>query len=183
MRLFVALEVPQPVRERLDAAVGPLRARHPELTWTSVDGWHLTVAFLGQVVAEPEDIAAVLAPVVAAGPTGIQLSLAEAGRFGRRVLWVGVRDQPVGAVAALGAAVQQTLAEADLPVDLKEVRPHLTIARARSRGADVTAPLAAAMPTVQNTWTARELLLVRSVPTGYRRPNRYEPLVRLPMNG
>ncbi len=183
MRLFVALEVADAVRDRLDAAIAPLRSRHPGLAWTSAEGWHLTLAFLGEVVAEPGDIATLLAPVVAAAPAGIRLMLAPAGRFGRRVLWMGVHDEPIGAVAALGAAAQQALAEAHLPVALKEVRPHLTLARARSGGAGVPPPLVAATPSVPAAWTARELLLMRSVPGGQHRPNRYEPLVRLPLGG
>ncbi len=183
MRLFAALEVPAAVRERLDAAVAPLRERHPGLAWSSRDGWHLTVAFLGEVVAPPEDVAAVLAPVAAGAPAMIRLVLVTPGRFGRRVLWVGVRDEPAGAVAALGAAAQQALAEADLPVDFKEVRPHLTIARARRRASDVSATLVAAIPTVEGAWTACELLLMRSVPGGHRRPSRHEPLARLPLGG
>ncbi|MDP8970976.1 MAG: RNA 2',3'-cyclic phosphodiesterase [Actinomycetota bacterium] len=181
MRLFTALEVSESVRETLDAAVAPLRARHPGLAWNSRDGWHLTVAFLGEVVAPLEDIAAVLTPVAAGAPATIRLTLTSAGRFGRRVLWVGVRDEPAGAVAALAAAAQQALAEADLPVDVKEVRPHLTVARARRRGGDVSAPLVAAMPRVEGGWTARELVLMSSTPGGYRRPSRYEPRVRLPL--
>lgn len=181
MRLFTALEVPEAVRELLDAAVAPLRDRHPELTWTSRDGWHLTVAFLGEVTVPSEDVAAVLATVAGAA-TPIRLSLAAPGRFGRRVLWVGVRDEPVGAVTALGAAVQQALADADLPVDRKDVRPHLTIARAGRRRADIMAPLVATIPSVGGAWTARELVLVRSVPGGHRHPNLYETLVRLPLN-
>ncbi len=183
MRLFVALEVPDDVRERLDAAIAPARSRHPKLAWTSAEGWHLTLAFLGEVPAEPSDIAAVLAPVAAAAPAGIRLTLGQAGRFGRRVLWVGVRDEPPGAVAALGAGAQQALADQDLPVDLKEVRPHLTVARGRSGGTGAPASLVAAIPSVQAGWTAREVLLMRSVRVGQRRPNRYEPLLRLPLGG
>ncbi len=183
MRLFVALEVADAVRESLDAAVAPLRSRHPGLAWTSAEGWHLTLSFLGEVAADPGDVAAVLAPVVAAAPPGIRLTLAQPGRFGRRVLWMGISDEPIGAVTALGAAAQQALAEAHLPVDRKEVRPHLTLARARSGGAGIPPPLVAALPSVQADWTARELLLVRSVPGGHRRPNRYESLVRLPLGG
>ncbi|MFN2556931.1 MAG: RNA 2',3'-cyclic phosphodiesterase [Nitriliruptorales bacterium] len=181
MRLFVALEVPEAVRERLDCALAPVRERHAELTWTTAEGWHLTLAFLGEVTAHPRDIATVLAPVVATAPAGIRLTLTSAGRFGRRVLWLGVRDEPLGAVTALGAAAQHALAEADLPVDLQEVRPHLTLARARNRRADVSAPLVASIPSVPAEWTARELLLMRSVRSSHRRPNRYEALVRLPL--
>lgn len=183
MRLFVALEVPDAVRQCLDATVAPLRSRHPGLAWTSAEGWHLTLAFLGEVAAEPGDIAAVLAPVVESAPRGIRLTLAQAGRFGRRVVWMGVRDEPAGAVVALGEAAQQALAEAHLPVDRKAVRPHLTLARARSGGPGIPPPLVAAMPSVQAHWTARELLLMRSVPGGHRRANRYEPLVRLSLGG
>lgn len=177
MRLFLALAVPEAVRAALDRAVAPLRGRHPELGWTRPEGWHLTVAFLGEVTEPPGEVAEVVRPVVAAHPP-VDLRLGAAGRFGDRVLWVAVIDQPSGAVAALGAALQRALADAGLPVDPKPVRPHLTLARRRRR--PVTAAVVAEVPEVAAGWRAEEVVLTRSL-LGGGRPATYVPLVRLPL--
>src|SRR5262245_6592339 len=49
MRLFVALTPPDDVLAELDAAVAPFRPDWPDLRWASVDRWHVTLAFLGEV--------------------------------------------------------------------------------------------------------------------------------------
>lgn len=186
MRLFAALEVPEAVRRRLDAAVAPVRRRQDALGWSRAESWHLTVAFLGEVGEErlPEVVEA-LAGAAARAPEAIGLEFGPAGRFGRRVLWVGVRDQPAGAVAALGAAAQAALAAAGLPVDAKEVRPHLTLARSRNRdrAAQIDGRLVGEVPHTPGEWTVRELVLFASVPAGRGQPNHYQPLARVPLGG
>lgn len=182
-RLFVALDVPPAVRRPLDAAVEPLRGQHRDLAWTPAVNWHLTLAFLGHVDVPPDQVLAVLSPVAAGcGPIG--LALAPAGRFGQRVLWMGVDDRPQGTVTRLGGAAQEALTEAAIPVDDRPVHPHLTLARARGRGRSgsrVRQQLVDAVPQVAASWSADELLLMRSVPTGRRQPNRYDPVGRLPL--
>jgi RNA 2',3'-cyclic 3'-phosphodiesterase len=49
MRLFVAIALPPEAASELDVVVAPLRPSWPELRWTGVDAWHLTLAFLGEV--------------------------------------------------------------------------------------------------------------------------------------
>ena len=61
--------------------------------------------------SQPDVVAAVTE--VARDHVPIALELAEAGRFGRRVLWAGIDDDPPEAVATLGEQVQATLAAAD----------------------------------------------------------------------
>jgi RNA 2',3'-cyclic 3'-phosphodiesterase len=144
MRLFVALPVPDPVRDDLDGRVQPLRDAHPGLRWTDAAGWHLTLAFLGDVAA--------LGPVVdAVGPVAAAhrpaaLALGEAGRFGDRVLWVRIVDDPAGALRELGAEVTAALLDAGFEVDDRPLRAHLTLARRGRAGVDrspVTAAQAA----------------------------------------
>ena len=48
MRLFVAIALPPEAASELDEVVAPLRPSWPELRWTGVDAWHLTLAFLGE---------------------------------------------------------------------------------------------------------------------------------------
>lgn len=179
MRLFAALEVPAHVARPLDQALAGVRERFDRLRWTGPDRWHLTVAFLGQVDAPLEVVEDALAPAAAAAPGPVGMRLAGAGRFGSRVLWLTVEDEPDGAVTALGADAQERLAAADLPVDRKPVRPHLTLARSR-KGASVRKRVVEAVPEVDATWTARDLVVFRSH-LGGGRPARYEALSRLPL--
>jgi len=110
VNFFSAVFPPADVVEELDAALGPVRRRHPRLRWQRPDRWHVTVRFFG--AAEPagplDGLDRVAAPV---------LRLRGSGTFGK-VLWIGVD----GPLAELGEA-------AGAPPDW---RPHLTVARGTS---------------------------------------------------
>lgn len=183
MRLFAALEVPAAVRDPLEGAVAPMRAGRDDLRWTPAHQWHLTIAFLGSVDhAGVPAVREVMSSACGAAPASIGLSLADAGRFGKRVLWIGVDDDPSGAVARLGSAAQEALADADLPVDDKDVHPHLTLARSRGRhGRPIRSELVEAVPRIDASWVVDELVLFASVQQGHGEPNRYEALERLPL--
>lgn len=179
MRLFVALEVPGEVRRQVDAAVEPLRRRFPRLRWTRPDAWHLTLAFLGEVDAVVADgLPDVLLPAVAETGGPMRLSLAGPDRFGRRVLWLGVDDEPPGAVALLGARVQQVAEAQGIEVDRRPVRAHLTLARARGRDPVGPAVVDACAP-VAASWTVDRAVLFRSELGGG--PARYEAPASLPL--
>lgn len=163
-RLFVGLPVPDHVRLLVQAAAAPARDAAPELTWTRPEGWHLTLAFLGDVpvdrVPDVEDRVAGAVTRSGAGP--IACRVGEAGRFDGRVLWLGVSDDPAGALASLGEAIQDALVEGHLPVQRQPVRPHLTLARATRRGARVTTATTAAVAPVTASWEADEAVLFRA---------------------
>lgn len=182
LRLFAALEVADDVRERLAAAVGPVRGRYERLRWTPPHQWHLTIAFLGSV--EEHRLAAVeeaLAVAAATAPARIDLRLGPVGHFGRRVLWVGVAEEPPGAVAALGEAAQRALLAAGLPVDEKPVSPHITLARPGTRGRKLPAAVTDDVPVVEAAWHVDDLVLLSSVRGGHGEPNRYEVVTRFPL--
>jgi RNA 2',3'-cyclic 3'-phosphodiesterase len=91
VRLFVALDVPGVAIDHLEGAVAAVRKQHAGLRWIPAGRLHLTLAFLGEV-GEPA-----LAPLsqrldrVGRRHDEMSLRFAGAGRFGSRILWVGVR--------------------------------------------------------------------------------------------
>lgn len=176
-RLFVALPVPEHVRVLVTAARAPAEAVAPELAWSRPDGWHVTLAFIGEV-ADGDAVREAVAAGLRDGP--IELALGDAGTFGGRVLWLRIHDDPQGAVARLGAAVQRSLVAADLPVQERRVRPHLTLARS-ARGRPVDETVVAAVAPVTARWEAAEVQLVRSVRGGG--PARYEPVAAWSLTG
>lgn len=157
MRLFVALPIPDALRAEAIEVVDDLRQRFDGLRWPRPEGWHVTLAFLGEV--EPERVAEVAGVLdrVAAGVDPFELRSAAPGRFGRGVLWLGVEDEPSGAAGALGERIQAALADAHLPVQRQEVRPHVTLARGGKR--KVTDALVAAVKAPEVAWTADRIEL------------------------
>lgn len=153
------------------AAVQHLAAAFPRPP-AGVERWHLTLAFLGEVV-DVEPLCAPLADA-AASCAALELRLAGSGEFGRsRAVWVGL-DGDVAGLQALAAGVAAACRAAGVALEDRRYRPHLTIGR---RPAADPAPLAAyAGP----PWTAHEVELVRS---HLGRPVRHEVLDRFPLGG
>ena len=132
VRLFVALDLPGPVRAALarfrDAAADPA-------VWRPLDerSFHVTLAFLGH---RPEADVDACAEALAALPDWAAPSL----RVGRalllpprraRVLTVALED-PEGGLAALQAAVARALAAAGVyEPEERPFRAHVTVARLR----------------------------------------------------
>ncbi|MFD0272754.1 RNA 2',3'-cyclic phosphodiesterase [Kitasatospora sp. NPDC127111] len=191
MRLFVAVLPPVEALQGLHDAVAPVRGLPgaDRLRWTGVQGWHLTLAFLGEVPEQrlPE-LEAGLAAVAEVHPVH-RLSISGAGRFGDRVLWAGV-DGQTWALRRLAEAVHEATAEVTGETDAFAFHPHLTLARAgSSRGhrravqrvaAAELDGLAAALADYRGPeWEAAELHLMESVPD--RGAMRYETVRAWPL--
>ena len=124
-RLFVAIELPTAVRDRLLAAMGGVSGAR----WQRVDQLHLTLRFIGEVDRHAaQDIAAALGGVYAAP---FELALRGTETFGRRgvpeTLWAAVT--PHDAVTTLHAKVDQALRRAGMALEARAYAPHITLAR------------------------------------------------------
>ncbi len=136
VRTFIAIELPDEVREYLARCQERLKTAGADVKWTRPEQIHLTLAFLGNVAAESLDALAEAAGEAASGFGPLRLRAAGTGQFppgGRpRVLWVGVKAE---AGDLLG--LQQTIAGAAAPFAEKQehrgYHPHLTLGRVRRR--------------------------------------------------
>ena len=132
-RLFVAIELPVAVRDRLLAVMGGVS----NARWQRDDQLHLTLRFIGEVDRHAaQDIAAALGSVHAAP---FELALSGTGVFDRRgvpeTLWAGVT--PHDAVTALHLKVDQALRRAGVALDARAYQPHVTLARLGRHGGPV----------------------------------------------
>jgi RNA 2',3'-cyclic 3'-phosphodiesterase len=174
LRLFVALELPQPARAALvafrDAAADPS-------VWRPVaaEALHLTLAFLGR---RPATDVAVVEPILRAA-AGSAPRLAFAGAVllppRRARVLCGALEDPDGTLAELQARVSDGLAAAGVYVPEKRpFRAHATVARLRPRARAPRAVGAAPEP-LEFHGEALTLFVSRLHPHGAR----YEPLVRV----
>ncbi|MGX4731867.1 RNA 2',3'-cyclic phosphodiesterase [Kitasatospora griseola] len=168
MRLFVAVNPPTRAIEELAAATASLRELPgaDRLRWSETAGWHLTLAFLGDVPADEVPQLSEKLATVAADHPGLRLRLAGGGTFGDRVLWCGVKGE-TSSLRRLADAVRDAL---DITDD-HPFHPHLTLARSHHRAGGMQA-MADAMNHFRGTeWEAGRIHLMRSE-TGFG-PARY----------
>lgn len=187
-RRFLALAVPDAVRDELARATSHLRAPGSELRPTPPDGWHVTLAFLGELdpagaVLATEVLAATLA-MVAPGPAP-ELVVRRAGRFGDRVLVVQLEEQPGHALEAVVERLHVALRAAGFEVPDRAFRPHLTLARARG-ARRVTARDVAALRlprSPRSPWRTDAVGLWATAPPGSPRPYVVESVLPWPVSG
>jgi RNA 2',3'-cyclic 3'-phosphodiesterase len=175
-RLFVAVELPEPIRDAIEDLVEPLRSIDG-FRWTPVGNLHLTLAFLGWVEPDTVDPIRERLPTAATALEPFEARLAGVGRFPERgkarVLWVGF-DDPTGSLAELSATVARSL-EGLFQPDERPFRPHVTVARARR-------PVAVRLPALDvapRAFPVEQISLFRSFLGGQHA--RYEALARWPL--
>lgn len=143
MRLFLAVTIPEPVKEIL-AAIQALIEPRTSIAWTKVDQLHLTLKFYGDVKTSLlETLVHLLLPVIA----GLEPRVCSLGNFGTfptmskpRVLWVDL-DQGSDAVVAMAQKVDVASAAQGFEVADKPFRPHITLGRVRRASEPVNLPL------------------------------------------
>jgi len=133
LRLFVALELPQSLRDALTRLQEPHRHRK-DVRWADPGTLHLTLKFLGDM---PEDAVPEIASAlvtIAARQAPLSLEVAGFGVFPRRgpprVLWVGVGGD-TEPLAALVEAVDDALAPLGVPRETRPYHPHITLGRVK----------------------------------------------------
>jgi RNA 2',3'-cyclic 3'-phosphodiesterase len=125
MRLFVALDLPWPLPERLSAMAGGL----PGARWVPPENYHLTLRFVGEVPGHRADEIDLALGAVRA--RGFPLVLAGVGSFARaetpQSLHVSVARNP--ALEHLRQKVDTALVRAGVAPERRRFSPHVTLAR------------------------------------------------------
>lgn len=120
-RLFVAIDPPPELKRDLASLCTDLRDVRP----VASSNLHLTLCFIGEVDDPTADRIAEALARVSVPP--FRLTLAGAGQFRRRTLWIGVESNP--ALLRLQASVAAELQRVGLPADPRPFQPHVKLAR------------------------------------------------------
>jgi 2'-5' RNA ligase len=139
LRLFIACELPQDIRQALARIQADLKRDGAErlLRWVRPEGVHLTLKFLGAVPRSDVDkLQQALA--LAIEPFSLTVRPATIGTFGGarvRVVWAGL-DGDVEALSALAQRVDAAVAPLGFEREQRPFAAHLTLARVRDQAGD-----------------------------------------------
>jgi 2'-5' RNA ligase len=132
MRLFIALDLPSAVVQKLESLLDTLRPT-ARISWVQPANMHITLKFIGEFPEEriPE-LTAALDHILK--PGAIPLAVRELGFFPNprspRVFWVGV-EAP--GLAELASEIDRTTAKFGVEPEKRAFSPHLTLARIKDR--------------------------------------------------
>jgi len=133
MRAFIAITVPDPIKQEALQIKEQLNRYQPDIKWVEYENYHITLKFLGEVNAQVEALKDKLAQVAQVCPP-FRLVNSEIGFFPNRnrprVIWMGIGGE-MGKARFLGEKVDTYLSELGFEPERKRSF-HLTLGRIRS---------------------------------------------------
>lgn len=171
IRLFVAIQVPEPVKDEIEAAQNKLRGqlKRSEIRWSSRAQFHLTLRFLGSVEAARTQQLIDTLRAACLGLPQLELSAGSLGFFPAkgipRVLWAGV-SAPGEQLLTLYRAVESATAAFTTEPTEKSFNGHITLGRVkliiRADSQLLVRCASDLSKKVFGQWTASEIELVQS---------------------
>jgi RNA 2',3'-cyclic 3'-phosphodiesterase len=133
MRLFVALDIDDEVRNRIARFLEGVRGFAPGVRWVHPESLHITLKFIGE--ASDGDVEKIKQMLHTVDAGSMDLKLLGYGFFpsarAPRVFWIGI--EAGSKLTSLAAMVDKKLASLGIPKEEHAFSPHLTLARG-SRG-------------------------------------------------
>jgi len=137
IRAFIAIELPEPVKEALGRILSGLKERdHSPVKWVDSEGIHLTLKFLGNIPdgRVTEITTAYSRALTDASP--FRLELNGLGAFPNlrnpRVVWVGIGGD-ITNLLKFQKNIERALVPLGFPAEKRFFSPHLTLGRVRDR--------------------------------------------------
>jgi 2'-5' RNA ligase len=129
MRVFIALDIEDAIRDRISRFMDGVREFAPDARWVRPESLHVTLKFVGEKSAEAvEQVKEALAAVKG---QPVEMGFRGHGFFptakSARVFWVGIESGP--ALASLANAVDDVTAGLGIPKEERAFNAHLTLAR------------------------------------------------------
>ena len=129
MRLFIAFDIDDAIRERIALFMDGVRYFAPDVRWIPPESLHVTLKFIGEKQDETvEELKRKLEEVKGAP---VEIAFRGYGFFptakSARVFWIGIKAGPQ--LAVLAKTVDETTATLGIPKEERDFSPHLTLAR------------------------------------------------------
>lgn len=129
MRLFLALDIDDPIRERITRFVEGVLNFAADARWVKPESLHVTLKFIGE---QPDDsVEKIRQTLSTIDANSTEIHFRNYGFFptpkSARVFWIGMEAGPQ--LAALAGSIDQNLSAFGIAKETRTFSPHLTLAR------------------------------------------------------
>ena len=130
VRIFVAIDLPDPLRRVLSEVQEPLRSISGRLAIVDPSLLHITLRFLGEVPLDRVPVIIAALRSVCFNPYEIDIRGISANNLDRpRVIWAEVEDG--GETAALAEQIEDAISPLGFSREMRPFRSHITLARVK----------------------------------------------------
>jgi RNA 2',3'-cyclic 3'-phosphodiesterase len=135
MRAFIAIGLPQEIKDTLARLQAKLKTAGADVKWVEPKNIHLTLKFLGEIDDQAKERICAELPGICAGRKQFTISLFSCGAFpdanSPRVVWAGL-EQGDKETKEIARAIEDTLQAIGIPREEREFSSHITLGRTRS---------------------------------------------------
>jgi len=135
MRTFIAIELPNEIRNSLSRLQEQLKTSGADVKWVAPENIHLTLKFLGEVEEKKLEKITQIIEDTCGERNKFQIRIASLGAFPKidfpRVIWVGL-DLGDKETKEIAKELEQNLAKIGIPKEDRSFSSHITIGRMRS---------------------------------------------------
>jgi len=135
MRVFIAIELPQDIKERLSRLQDKLKGSGADVRWVNPGNIHLTLRFLGEINEESLGKVDGMIREVAKGKPKIKVNLSGLGLFPDtnhpKVIWAGVKEGD-SEIKIIAKEIEEKLLGLGIPKEERPFSSHITIGRVKS---------------------------------------------------
>jgi len=135
MRAFIAIELPQQIKDSLSQIQKQLKESGADVKWVGPGNIHLTLKFLGEIDDEKiEKINGIIEDTARDKPS-FKMHISSIGAFPKidypRVIWVGI-DAGDSETKEVVKELEEKIQKIGIPKEERAFSSHITIARTRS---------------------------------------------------
>lgn len=139
IRSFIAISLPQKIKEQLENISQNLKGQFPcsnsKISWVKPKSIHLTLKFLGYINKSQVDSIVTKLDEIAQDTKAFNITIEGLGVFPNlshpRVIWVGIKEGEKG-ICLLQRQVEAKMADLGFPMEKKEFSAHFTLGRVKS---------------------------------------------------
>lgn len=135
-RLFIAVAIPDNIREYLAESCEKLKKTGGDAKWVEEENIHLTLKFLGATEEAKIPLVSRAIETACSGIAGFTAALESIGGFpsltAPRVLWASLKD-PEGYFSKIASRLEDNLVKLGFEKENRTFKNHMTLARVRSQ--------------------------------------------------
>ncbi|NLV26494.1 MAG: RNA 2',3'-cyclic phosphodiesterase [Methanomicrobiales archaeon] len=161
VRLFVAIDLPDDIRDQLRVVQDSVRSSRSRLTLVDRESMHITLKFLGEVRGSHLTMITEMLQTIEISPFSLEMGLIGTNsNKAPRIVWAEVND--TGQCRSLAEMIDSALVTLGFEPEKRKFKPHITIARVRQFHESLFEAVAFVASSCSGTIPVSEFILKKS---------------------
>ena len=166
VRTFIAFDTPSPIKNEMRQLQEELKKSHADVKWESIDKFHATIKFLGNVEESMLQQVISITESILRNISKFDVSFQSLGCFPNkkhpRVIWIGSENND-GKLQGIKDMLDKALVSYGFEIEDRAFHPHITLGRVKGlRGLNNLTPMLENLTFEPHKASINEILIMKS---------------------